>query len=120
MKRDFLKGLKWHIVFLCIAIFFICKFSSAPPLFDELYAFFSRPQEDTIQYELLRIAENLSLAYIASLIFYLIVDYIPLKVEERNTTQILEKHLCPLYMYMDKVVNLSVNISPQFSCFPDL
>ena len=64
---------------------------------------FQRPEENTLIYEIIRIADNLSLAYIASLIFYLIVDYIPLIREENNALHLLEKYLYPLYMYMDKV-----------------
>lgn len=103
MKRNFLKDLKWHIVLLMIALFFICKYSSAPPIFDALNVLFQKPEENTFMYEVIRIAENLSLAYIASLVFYLLVDYIPLIKEQNNTINLLEKNLYPLYMYMDKV-----------------
>lgn len=103
MRRNYLKDLKWHILMTIISIFFICKYSSAPPIFDALNIIFQRPEENTFMYELIRIAENVSLAYIASLVFYLLVDYIPLIKEENNTLHLLEKYLCPLYMYMDKV-----------------
>ena len=42
----------------------ICKFSSAPPIFDGLNMIFQRPEENTLIYEIIRIADNLSLAYI--------------------------------------------------------
>ncbi len=103
MKRNFLKDLKWHIFLLMVSMFFVCKYSSAPPIFDALNIIFRRPEENTLMYEIIRIAENLSLAYIASLIFYLLVDYIPLIKEEKNTLHLLEKYLFPLYMYMDKI-----------------
>lgn len=103
VRRNYLKDLKWHIFMTIISIFFICKYSSAPPIFDALNIIFQRPEENTLMYELIRIAENVSLAYIASLVFYLLVDYIPLIKEENNTLHLLEKYLCPLYMYMDKV-----------------
>lgn len=103
MKRNYFKDLKWHIIFLIVSLFFICKYSSAPPIFDALNVIFQKPEENTIIYEVIRIAENLSLAYIASLVFYLLVDYIPSVKEENNTISLLEKYLNPLYMYMDKV-----------------
>ena len=103
MKRNFLKDLKWHIVLLMISLFFICKYSSAPPMFEALNVLFQKPEENTFMYEVIRIAENLSLAYIASLVFYLLVDYIPLIKEQNTTINLLEKNLYPLYMYMDKV-----------------
>lgn len=103
MRRNYFKDLKWHILLLVVSLFFICKFSSAPPIFDGLNMIFQRPEKNTLIYEIIRIADNLSLAYIASLIFYLIVDYIPLIREENNTLHLLGKYLYPLYMYMDKV-----------------
>ena len=103
MKRNYFKDLKWHIIFLIVSLFFICKYSSAPPIFDALNVIFQKPEENTIIYEVIRIAENLSLAYIASLVFYLLVDYIPSVKEENNTISLLEKYLNPLYMYIDKV-----------------
>lgn len=103
MRRNYFKDLKWHILLLILSLFFVCKYSSAPPILDELNVIFQKPKENTLMYEIIRIAENLSLAYIASLIFYLLVDYIPLIKEENNTLRLLEKHLYPLYMYMDKV-----------------
>ena len=74
MKRRIvltIKELKIQIILLIISIFLICKFSSAPLLFKWM-AFFLRPQEETMGFELFRIMESLSLAYIASLIFYLV------------------------------------------------
>ena len=103
MGCNHFKNLKWHILLLLISLFFVCKYSSAPPIFDGLNVIFQKPEENTLMYEIIRIAENLSLAYIASLIFYLLVDYIPLIREENNTLRLLEKYLYPLYMYMDKV-----------------
>ena len=84
-------------------MFFICKFSSAPQFFYALGFLLEKPSDGTFQYEVFRILENLSLAYLASLIFYLIVDYIPKKREEKHTEKILEKNLTNLYMHMDKV-----------------
>lgn len=91
------------MVLIFISLFFICKFSSAPQIFYALGFLLEKPSDGTFQYEVFRILENLSLAYLASLIFYLIVDYIPKKREEKHTEKILEKNLTNLYMHMDKV-----------------
>ena len=101
--KSVLKDLWVHIVLIFISLFFICKFSSAPQIFDALGFLLEKPSDGTFQYEVFRILENLSLAYLASLIFYLIVDYIPKKREEKHTEKVLEKNLTTLYMYMDKV-----------------
>ena len=101
--KSVLKDLWIHIVLIFISLFFICKFSSAPQIFDALGFLLEKPSDGTFQYEVFRILENLSLAYLASLIFYLIVDYIPKKREEKHTEKVLEKNLTTLYMHMDKV-----------------
>ena len=105
MRSNLWKDLKVHIVLLIVSLLVICKFSDAPPIFDCLAFLFQRPNEGTAEYEILRIAENLSLAYIASLIFYILVDYLPNKRDEKRTEKLLEKSLTTLYLYMDKVVS---------------
>lgn len=105
MKRKIgktIKELKIQIILLIIAIFLICKFSSAPLLFGWM-PFFLRPQQETMAFELFRIMESLSLAYIASLIFYLVVDYIPKKKMEEKAFEILKPHLVSLFMRMNEI-----------------
>mgnify|MGYP000025340532 CR=1 FL=1 len=85
--KSVLKDLWIHIVLIFISLFFICKFSSAPQFFYALGFLLEKPSDGTFQYEVFRILENLSLAYLASLIFYLIVDYIPKKREEKETVE---------------------------------
>lgn len=111
MKRKIvktIKELKIQIILLIIAIFLICKFSSAPLLLGWM-TFFLRPQEETMAFEFLRIMESLSLAYIASLIFYLVVDYIPKKKAEEKAFELLKPHLVSLFMWMN-------NINSYFKC----
>lgn len=115
MKRKIvktIKELKIQIILLIIAIFLICKFSSAPLLFERM-TFFLRPQEETMSFELFRIMESLSLAYIASLIFYLVVDYIPKKKAEEKAFELLKPHLVSLFMWMDE-------INSYFKCVMDV
>ena len=45
------------------------------------------------------------MAYIASLIFYILVEYIPAKQEEKRTEKLLAKSLVNLYLHMNKVVS---------------
>ena len=97
-----IKELKVHIILLIISVILICKFSSAPLLFRWM-TFFLRPQEGTVAFEVFRIMENLSLAYIASLIFYLVVDYIPKKKSEEKAFELLKPHLVTLFMWMNRI-----------------
>lgn len=103
MKNKF-KDLIIHLVLLLISFFCICKFSEAPPIFDFLSSFFLRPNETTWQFELFRTLDNLSMAYIASLIFYLIVDYIPQKREEKKTFDVLKDKISFLYTNMSEII----------------
>ena len=66
-------------------------------------AFFLRPQEETMAFELFRIMESLSLAYIASLIFYLVVDFVPKKKAEEKAFELLKPHLVSLFMWMNEI-----------------
>lgn len=105
MKRKIfliIKELKIHIILLIISISLICKFSSAPLLFGWM-TIFLRPQEETVDFEIFRIMENLSLAYIASLIFYLVVDYIPKKKSEEKAFELLKPRLVSLFMWMNRI-----------------
>jgi len=105
MKRRIvltIKELKIQIILLIISIFLICKFSSAPLLFKWM-VFFLRPQEETMAFELFRIMESLSLAYIASLIFYLVVDFVPKKKAEEKAFELLKPHLVSLFMWMNEI-----------------
>lgn len=90
----------------------ICKFSSAPLLCGWM-TFFLRPQEKTMAFEFFRIMENLSLAYIASLIFYLMVDYIPKKKSEEKAFELIKPHLVSLLMWMNR-------INSYFKCITDV
>ncbi|GFI68739.1 hypothetical protein IMSAG249_00557 [Lachnospiraceae bacterium] len=107
-----IKELKIHIILLIISVILICKFSSAPLLFRWM-TFFLRPQEETVAFEVFRIMENLSLAYIASLIFYLVVDYIPKKKSEEKAFELLKPHLVTLFMWMNR-------INSYFKCVTDI
>ena len=115
MKRKIIltiKELKIHIILLIISVSLICKFSSAPLLCGWM-TFFLRPQEETVAFEFFRIMENLSLAYIASLIFYLMVDYIPKKKSEDKAFELIKPHLVSLHMWMNR-------INSYFKCVTDV
>lgn len=97
-----IKELRVQIILLIISVFLICKFSSAPLMVGWM-TFFLRPQEKTMAFEVFRIMESLSLAYIASLIFYLVVDYIPKKKAEEKAFELLKPHLVSLFMWMNGI-----------------
>ncbi|MHC1723526.1 MAG: hypothetical protein AB9836_10015 [Aminipila sp.] len=98
-----LKDLWIHFILLIISLFLICKNSDAPIIFNILDEIFLRPQEGTLRLEISRVAENLSLAYMASFIFYLIIDYIPKRKEQAATVQLVNPYLQSIYMHMNKI-----------------
>lgn len=105
MKNNLWKEFKVHVFLIALAIFTICKFSPAPALFEWLSPLLQRPIEGTFWYEFFRVAESLSLAYIASLIFYVLVDYLPRTKKEDRSAAIMEKPLISLYMNMNKIMS---------------
>lgn len=67
---------KTHIILLGISLYLVCWFSPAP-LWHNSLKFLLCPSSDTLLYEILRILENISLAYMASFIFDYFVNYKP-------------------------------------------
>lgn len=101
--KQIIRDLKIHIILLIIALFVIVKFSGAPLIFEFWGWVFLRPKDNTLQYEILRVFENLSLAYMASLIFYIVVNYIPEFKSYKKTIKIVTPYLQSLYMYTNKI-----------------
>lgn len=108
MKRklisEIISDFKWLVTFLWLSVFAITKFSKAPIWFDFLLPVLRCPNEGTLQYEIWRILENLSLAYIAALIFYVMVTYIPEKKCELRAFDLTKKRIQYLYSTMDDVL----------------
>ncbi|NMB95816.1 MAG: hypothetical protein GYA02_04280 [Clostridiaceae bacterium] len=70
------------IILLIASAYCVIRYSELPilPFVPDVVAnLLIKPNPDTTLYEVFRLLENLSLAYIASYVFYLIIDYFPNK-----------------------------------------
>lgn len=65
-----------------------------------------RPVKGTTSFELLEIFCNLSLAYMASLIFYMVVDYVPSRKKEVNAFKSLKSNLESIYAEMSYIIRM--------------
>lgn len=94
-----------HLILSTVSIIIICKFSNAPVCCEALANVFLRPADGTVEYEVFRVLENLSLAYLAALIFYLIVTYGPSRKQERRAIKHATSHIESIQMWMSRVIN---------------
>lgn len=95
-------------ILLFVSILVVIKFSELhflpfTPTYLEIV--FLKPVDNTAEYEIFALMENLSLAYIASLMFYIIVDYIPKEKMAKKSLDILEKKLVSLYLYTGEIIS---------------
>lgn len=101
---------KRHIIIcvLCVICFFIItKFTQIPmpewfPQF--IRSLFSCPSTGTAYYEGLSLLNNLSLAFLASIIVYIVVQYIPERRKANKAFVLLRKEFTTLYSYMSKLI----------------
>lgn len=101
---DALRDFKWLIILLILSILVIIKFSTAPVCADILLPVLQCPEENSYQYEIYRILENLSLAYIASLIFYIITTYYPQVKAEIQAFELVKNKIEYVYTIMADVL----------------
>lgn len=104
----FIKENRLIVILLLISIFFIVKFSEMPYIKftpDIIEKIFEKPNQGTVWYEVCRLLENLSLAYVASIIFYIIIDYIPKQKMEIKAFNIIKSDLVSLYLYMSEIIS---------------
>lgn len=104
LKR-IMKDFWLHLILSIVSIIIICKFSNAPVCCEALADVFLRPTDGTVEYEIFRVLENLSLAYLAALIFYLIVTYIPARKQERRAIKHASSHVKSIQTWMSHVIN---------------
>lgn len=107
-KKLSIKGIHFVLIFLFIAILIVLKFSSLPtPRFlpDKIAIFFEKPNSNTTSYELLRLLENLSLAYIAAFIFYLLIDFFPKQNASKKAFLILRPKFVGIYLDMSQIIS---------------
>ena len=95
------------ICILLLAVFIVLKFSTLPtPSFlpNFIIDLFERPAKGSQSLEALRILESLSLAYITSLIIYLLIDFIPKKRLEKKALTICNSKLVNVYLNMSNII----------------
>lgn len=95
------------ISILLLAVFIVLKFSTLPtPSFlpNFVIDLFERPANGSKTLEALRILENLSLAYITSLIIYFLIDFIPKKRLEKKAFTICKLKLVNVYLNMSNII----------------
>lgn len=97
------------LILLLASIFCIVKFSSVsmwPVLPNYIKVLFKRPNEGTDAYEIWFIINELCMAYVASLIFYYIVDYIPKKEKEKKAFAIVSNNLVNIYDNLSYIIRM--------------
>lgn len=95
--------------FLAASVLTITKFSDAPFL-DFLPNFlrilFTKPGQNTDDFYLFEVLNSLSMAYITSLFFYLIVEYIPQIRKEEKAKTILLDNLVHIFISLDELIHI--------------
>ncbi|MBQ6996301.1 MAG: hypothetical protein IJN64_17720 [Lachnospiraceae bacterium] len=97
------------IILMLVSLFCIVKFSSASmwcvlPSF--IKRLFERPVEGTNAYEIWFIVNEFCMAYVASLIFYFVVDYIPKKEKEKKAFAIISNNLVTIYDNLSYIIRM--------------
>ncbi len=109
MKRqNIFKTTHLLLLFLAIAIFIVIKNSSLPTLQflpNIVATIFEKPQYNTTNQEVFRIFDNLSLAYIAAFIFYMLVEYIPKRKASKTAFRISQSSFVNIYMNMSRIIS---------------
>lgn len=110
--EEFLLFLKRHIVICILCLlsgFIIAKYTNIPApswLPDSIAELLLRPQEETTAFDWLEILNNLSLAFIASIITYVVVQYIPERKKAYIAYAIMENDLQKLYSYLSYLISI--------------
>ncbi|WP_027209098.1 hypothetical protein [Butyrivibrio hungatei] len=95
------------LLLLILSLFCVLKFSKIEILEflpDGIKKLFLCPREKTDAYEIWSFMNNLSLAYIASFIFYIVVDVIPMKVKQKKALIIISNKLIIIYKNMSYII----------------
>jgi hypothetical protein len=94
-------------VLLLTSIYLVIKYSDLPVIAwlpSGIIKILMKPEYGTTEYEIYRILENLSLAYIASYIFYILIDYLPKRKNEKFALISIQSYLINLYLNMSTVI----------------
>ena len=64
------------------------------------------PEEETDAYEIWSFINNISLAYVASFVFYFVVEYVPMKVKEKKAFNIVSNKLITIYGNLSYIIRV--------------
>ena len=104
--REFIKRNKLLSVLFVISIFLMIKNSSIPYPFSPplvIQFIFNAPTSEFFS-NFAGIVDIFTSAYVTSLLFYLIVDYIPALKHEKTAKEIFVPKLVNIYLYMSEII----------------
>jgi len=109
-------------ILFIISVFVIAKYSLVPvpnwvPV--SIQNILSRPLEGSTAFEFFTILNNLSLAYIASIITYIVIQYIPERRKTSKAFSLLKKEISELYSNMSRVIQMylfEINLNKPEEC----
>lgn len=105
----FVKRHRMICVLSLLSLFVIFKNSAIPApdwLPSLLIRIFAAPEKGTSGAEWLSLMNNLSLAFIGSMITYIIIQYIPERRKAYKAFSILKSEICRLYSYMSYLIGM--------------
>lgn len=106
--KEIVVFIKRHTVIcvLCmICAFIIAKYSHIP-VPNWFPSMFICPADGTAYYEWLKLLNNLSLAFVGSIITYIIIQYIPERRRAYNSYIVLKKEIYNLYSFMSRLIDM--------------
>jgi len=101
-----------HIVIMGLFLFCIAyaiKMSKIPFLLNQvpfIERLFAKPQDGTIQLEVGTFINNIGMAYIASIVTYLVVQYIPERQKTKKAFLLFKSDFVSLYSYMSELIGM--------------
>lgn len=95
--------------FLIVALFFVLKASSVPyfvPIPNFVVDSFNKLDLDSTIFEIVELLSNIGLAYIASFIFYVLVEYIPQENKAKRAFKVIEENLSLVALQLCNLIAL--------------
>lgn len=107
--KNFYTRNKIILIFLLVSVLIIIKFSNIPVLEilpDYIKMVFIKPRLNSFYFYLYDVLNSLSMVYITSLVFYLIVDYTPQIRKEEKAKTILLDNLVHIIISLDELIHI--------------
>lgn len=104
--REFIKRHKLLSTLFLVSVLLMIKNSSIPYPFNPpliIQYVFNAPTSDFFS-NVAGMVDIFTSAYVTSLLFYIIVDYIPAIKQEKNATEIITSKLVDIYLYMSEII----------------